>query len=58
MTYGDPLRFTGHGWPRRRGELLEATGLIQEALLDTLALARALTGMELPGPAPEGEIEE
>jgi 1-acyl-sn-glycerol-3-phosphate acyltransferase len=58
MTYGDPLPFTGHGWPRRRGELLEATGLIQEALLDTLALARALTGMELPGPAPEGEIEE
>jgi 1-acyl-sn-glycerol-3-phosphate acyltransferase len=58
MTYGEPLAFEGHPWPRRRAELREATDRIREALLDTLAEARAATGMELPGPAPDGEIEE
>jgi 1-acyl-sn-glycerol-3-phosphate acyltransferase len=58
MTYGEPLHFDGHPWPRRRAELREATDRIREALLDTLAQARAATGMELPGPAPEGEMEE
>jgi 1-acyl-sn-glycerol-3-phosphate acyltransferase len=58
MTYGEPLRFEGHGWPRRRAELRESTDRVREAMLDTLALAQATTGMELPGPAPEGEIEE
>jgi 1-acyl-sn-glycerol-3-phosphate acyltransferase len=58
MTYGEPLRFEGHGWPRRRSELRETTHRIREAMLDTLELARATTGMDLPGPAPDGEIEE
>jgi 1-acyl-sn-glycerol-3-phosphate acyltransferase len=58
MTYGEPLTFDSHPWPRRRAELREATDRIRDALLDTLVEAKAATGMELPGPAPEGEIEE
>jgi 1-acyl-sn-glycerol-3-phosphate acyltransferase len=58
MTYGEPLAFEGHSWPRRRTELRAATDRIREAMLDTLAEARAATGMDLPGPAPDGEIEE
>lgn len=58
MTWGEPLAFNGHGWPRRRAEVTEGTALIRNALLDTLRSAEQATGMTLPGPLPADEIEE
>ncbi|WP_310963365.1 lysophospholipid acyltransferase family protein [Nocardioides terrisoli] len=58
MTYGEPLIFPAHGWPRRRGEVREITEQIRNALLDTRRCAEDATGMSLPGPAPDGEVEE
>jgi len=58
ITYGDPLRFEPHGWPRRRDEVREATAQIRNALLDTLRCAVKMSGINLPGAAPDGEVEE
>ncbi len=52
MTYGAPLAFPQHGWPRRREEVQEATKQIRKALLATMREAEAATGLALPGPVP------
>lgn len=52
ITYGPPMEFTGHGWPRRPGEVRQATTRIRNAMLATLRSAREATGMSLPGRMP------
>ena len=55
LTYGEPVRFDPQPWPRRTGEVREATSRIRNAMLATTRSAVAATGLELPGPLPEGE---
>ncbi len=52
MTFGAPLEFDGHTWPRRKDEVAAATDRIGAALRETLAEAELRTGMSLPGPIP------
>jgi 1-acyl-sn-glycerol-3-phosphate acyltransferase len=58
MTFGEPVTVAAQPWPRRRADVAATTGRIRAAMLETLRVAQATTGMGLPGPAPEGEIEE
>lgn len=58
MTFGEPVAVGARSWPRRRADVAATTARIRAAMLETLCAARAATGMELPGPAPEGEVEE
>lgn len=58
MTYGAPLVFPQHGWPRRRDEVREASRKIRQALLSTMREAEAATGLELPGPVPPTSAKE
>lgn len=55
MTYGRPVGFDGHTWPRRKDEVAAATERIGAALRETLATAERRTGMSLPGPIPVKE---
>lgn len=55
MTFGRPLEFDGHTWPRRKVEVAAATDRIGAALRETLAEAERRTGMRLPGPIPKKE---
>lgn len=57
MTFGEPLRVEGHGWPRRRAEVAEVTAQIRNAMLATVRSAVVATGIDLPGPAPDGEVD-
>jgi len=54
LWYGPPLTFAQQPWPRRTVEVREATARIRNAMLDTMRCAQDATGMELPGPVPEG----
>lgn len=58
MTFGEPVTVAAQPWPRRRADVAATTGRIRAAMLETLRAAQTVTGMDLPGPAPEGEIEE
>ena len=58
LTYGEPLRFTGHGWPRRRDEVRQATERIRNAMLDTVRCAQDATGMRLPGRMPHDLVTD
>jgi 1-acyl-sn-glycerol-3-phosphate acyltransferase len=58
MTFGPALRFDPQPWPRRKADVREVTGQIRNAMLATLRSAEDATGMTLPGPAPDGVIEE
>jgi len=55
FTYGDPLPFDPHPWPRRVDEVREATSRIRNGMLATMRSAVDATGMQLPGPVPEGD---
>jgi len=58
LTYGTPLTFSRHGWPRRRDEVRDATSQIRQALLATMREAEAATGLHLPGPVPPTSAKE
>ena len=58
MTFGPPLEVAARPWPRRSAEVAELTEQIRNAMLDTLRSAEDVTGLSLPGPAPDGEVEE
>lgn len=58
MTFGTPVAFTRHGWPRRRDEVREATRQIRAALLATMREAESATGLQLPGPVPPTTAKE
>lgn len=58
MSYGEPLTFGAHGWPRRKPEVRAAAEEIRAALLLTLREAESATGLSLPGPVPPTREKE
>lgn len=54
-TFGEPVRFPTRPWPRRQGVVREASEEVGRALRATIAEARELTGLALPGPIPREE---
>lgn len=58
MVFGDPVEVPLRAWPRRRAEVAATTDAVRAAMLETLRAAQAETGLGLPGPAPDGEMEE
>ena len=60
VVYGEPVRL-GEGprpWPRTGEQVARASLLLRERMLATLQEARELTGRDLPGPLPAGELED
>lgn len=55
FTYGAPVSFEPRPWPRRVADVREATSRIRNAMLATTRSALEATGMQLPGPVPEGD---
>lgn len=60
VVYGEPVRLVDAPapWPRTREQVAQASLLLRRRMLDTLEEARALTGRDLPGPLPPGELED
>ncbi|GAB2863871.1 lysophospholipid acyltransferase family protein [Nocardioides pacificus] len=58
VVYGAPYRVAAQPWPRTREQVGEVSLLLREHMLAHLHAARALTGQDLPGPLPPGEIED
>lgn len=60
VVYGEPVRLVEGPapWPRTREQVAQASLLLRRRMLDTLEEARALTGRDLPGPLPPGELED
>jgi 1-acyl-sn-glycerol-3-phosphate acyltransferase len=52
MTFGAPVSFDWHAWPRRTADVRAAAQDIRTAILQTLRDAEATTGISLPGPVP------
>ena len=57
MVFGAPYTFPRQPWPRTREQVEAASALLMEHMLAALADALALTGRDLPGPLPVGEVE-
>ncbi len=55
FSYGEPVHFEAQPWPRRVAEVREATSQVRNAMLATMRSAVDATGMQLPGPVPEGD---
>lgn len=58
IVYGDPVALDALPWPRTREQVGEASLLLRRHLLAALDDALALTGRELPGPLPPGQIDD
>jgi 1-acyl-sn-glycerol-3-phosphate acyltransferase len=60
VVYGDAVRLVEgpQPWPRTREQVARASLLLRERMLATLDEARMLTGRDLPGPLPPGELED
>jgi 1-acyl-sn-glycerol-3-phosphate acyltransferase len=60
VVYGEPVRLVDgpQPWPRTREQVARASLLLRERMLATLDEARGLTGRDLPGPLPPGELED
>lgn len=60
LVYGEPVRLADapSPWPRTREQVARQSLLLRRRMLDTLEEARALTGRDLPGPLPPGELED
>ncbi len=52
MRYGEPVGVPQRPWPRRRADVAEVTGLVQQALVELRARALADSGLPAPGPLP------
>ena len=57
MGFGAPLHLPTSSWPRKKQEVAQATDLVRQALIQTVALVRSASGLELPGPLEEVEDE-
>lgn len=58
FSFGPPMRFDHHDWPRRRNEVAVATVEIRDGLRTTLRATQDRTGMSLPGPIPATNEKE
>lgn len=54
LVYGAPYDVAAVPWPRTREHVAEVSLLLRRHLRDHLALAKGLTGRDLPGPLPPG----
>ncbi|MGH3411696.1 MAG: lysophospholipid acyltransferase family protein [Marmoricola sp.] len=53
LSFGPPLDFGQHGWPRRHDELTRAGEEVRRALVQLIEESQAATGLALPGALPE-----
>ena len=53
VVYGKPISFPKTSWPRTTREIEKTTDEIAQHLREHLAVAKELTGRELPGPLPK-----
>jgi len=58
VVFGEPVLIDTSPWPRRQDEVRSATGELQRLLVDHIQDAVRLTGLGLPGPAPNQEGPE
>ncbi|MBZ5734117.1 1-acyl-sn-glycerol-3-phosphate acyltransferase [Nocardioides sp. TRM66260-LWL] len=57
VAFGEPLGLVPQPWPRRRADVVAATGVVHDHLRRHLDAARVALGQELPGPLPPGQTE-
>jgi 1-acyl-sn-glycerol-3-phosphate acyltransferase len=57
MVFGTPYTLPATPWPRTKEQVGHASALLREHMLTTLDHALAVTGRDLPGPLPAGEVE-
>ncbi len=50
ITFGEPLTFGCHPWPRTQAAVTAASAEVTSAILATMRAAEETTGMTLPGP--------
>ena len=55
LVYGEPAQVAAQPWPRTREHVEQVSQLLRGHMLAQLALARAATGRDLPGPLPRGD---
>lgn len=58
IVYGEPVLTPTSPWPRRREAVRDLTGELQKMLIEHIAEAVQLTGIRLPGRAPNQEGPE
>ena len=58
VWYGEPFRVDAQPWPRTTEQIRDTSALLRERMLTALALAKAETGLDLPGPLPAGQEED
>lgn len=58
VWYGEPFRVDPRPWPRTPEQIRDTSALLRERMLTALELAKAETGLELPGPMPAGQQED
>ena len=58
LWYGEPFRVEPRPWPRTTEQIRDTSALLRERMLTALELAKAETGLELPGPMPPGQQED
>jgi len=58
IVYGEPVAVAAQPWPRRRDEVGALTAELQKMLIEHIADAVRLTGIRLPGRAPNQEGPE
>jgi 1-acyl-sn-glycerol-3-phosphate acyltransferase len=57
LVYGAPYTVDPLPWPRTREQVGDLSVLLRKHMLAELDQARALTGRELPGPLPPGDLD-
>jgi len=58
VVYGEPVSPPMQSWPRRRDDVQALTADLQRMLIDHIAAAVRMTGLRLPGRAPNQEGPE
>ena len=58
IVYGSPYRLEATPWPRTKEQVGQASLLLRRHMLSGLEEALALTGRELPGPLPPGQLDD
>lgn len=58
IVYGAPYRLEATPWPRTKEQVGQASLLLRRHMLTGLDEALALTGRELPGPLPPGQLDD
>ena len=57
LVFGAPYTVPAVPWPRTKDQVEHTSMLLREHLLVHLAAAKAVTGRQLPGPLPPGDLD-